>query len=163
MTKNPLHPCRSNKWFQVQCRTLKLLWPHRLEDSFTRSPETGLFKYTDEFNQRNYDINCWKFGPDMYQEFLVVYGLAPSRGAIPGTLGLVGARGAAVEGKRVVRRCVELTDAGDEMNGGKGMLDEKVRESDVRTMVEADTVDYSNLHWRQEKRDGKTVAYFTLW
>lgn len=131
-----------------------------------------MFKLTDDFNRRTYDLNCWTFGSDMYEEFPVIFGAAPSRGTLPGAVGHVGRRGAAVEGRNVMRRRIEYLDTAEEEeewdDGGRGTvkrrnMSEDVLRNDIMRMMEASPVNYNNLNWREEQQDGKNVVYFTLW
>jgi hypothetical protein len=166
MTKNPLHPCRSNKWFQAELRTLKLLWPFGIEDSFTRSPDTGLFQLTPEFQRRSDDINCWTFGPDMYEEFPMIFGAAPSRGTIPGRMNRPG-------GRKPVTRYIEYKNVGHMNRADDGIkvedktareeLQQRIVQNGVMGMMQLDGLDYNNLNWREEEREGKHIMYFTLW
>lgn len=84
LAQNPRASFRSDKFFDLETSTLKILWPFSLQDCFTQDPSTGLFKITASFDKRIYDINAWTFGPEMFESFPDLYGVAPAFNSIPG-------------------------------------------------------------------------------
>jgi hypothetical protein len=76
LARNPRAPFRSDKFFNLETSTLKILWSFSLQDCFTRDPSTGLFKITPSFDKRIYDINAWTFEPEMFESFPDLYGVA---------------------------------------------------------------------------------------
>lgn len=104
----------------------------------------------------------------MYEEFPIVYGSAPSRGTIPEAMGYLGSRGALVDKKTVVRKCIEYPEGDVEELNEDGTMSvwsrsESLVRDDIMSMMETNPLNYNNLNWKEEKKDGKKVVYFTLW
>jgi len=97
----------------------------------------------------------------MYEEFPMMHGVAPARGTIPSSPGPGGGRGL----KSPIRRCIEYK----EIKYEEGTEEDARRKREygfqegITRMMEENSLDYNNLHWRQEERSGKKVMYFTLW
>ncbi len=109
----------------------------------------------------------------MYKDFPQIYGMAPATQTLPGTMrNYFFGEGRGKRGKSPVQRVIEFGTDGDEAGGvreGKGRGKRKGSESGgmgqdrIRRIIEDYSVDYDNLHWREEQRGGQKVMYFTLW
>jgi hypothetical protein len=139
---------RSDKFFDLENSTLKILWPISLQDCFTQDPSTGLFKITASFDKRIYDIDAWTFGPEMFESFPDLYGVAPAFNSIPGKVDEV---------RKRTWWVMSDDERTDEVGDGKENQIVRRRKGDGLG------IDVRGLKWHKFNDRGKEVTYFTFW
>jgi hypothetical protein len=67
--------------------TRKIFFQFSLPDCYTGDPAPGLFRISDGFGKRTWDINAWTFEPKMFKDFPDLYRGAPAANSIPACVG----------------------------------------------------------------------------
>jgi hypothetical protein len=148
LAQNPRASFRSDKFFNLETSTLKILWPLSLQDCFTRDPSTGLLKTTPGLDKRIYDMNALTFGPEMFESFPDLYGVVPAFNSI-------------LRKVDEVRKRLWWVMSDDKRT-------DKVRDGKENQIVRGRKrdglgVDVRGLKWHKFNDRGKEAVYFTFW
>jgi hypothetical protein len=105
-------------------------------------------KITPSIDKRIYNMNAWTFGPEVFESFPDLYGVAPAFNSIPGKVAEVRKRPWWV---------MSDDKTTDEVRDGKENQIVRGRKRDGLG------VDVRGLKWHKFNDRGKEAIYFTFW
>jgi len=80
------HNYCSNVFWQLFCKSLRILWPFEFRDCYTRNLETGQYQISSQFDERIGDINAWTMSNEIFKKWPEFYSDIPAYNHIPSSV-----------------------------------------------------------------------------
>ncbi|KAE9978908.1 hypothetical protein EG328_001207 [Venturia inaequalis] len=80
------HNYCSNVFWQLFCKSFRILWPFEFRDCYTRNLETGQYQISPQFDERIGDINAWTMSGEIFKKWPEFHSDIPSFNFIPASM-----------------------------------------------------------------------------